>query len=122
MTVAAPARTAARSWRRAFGLAALTVWLPVLVPFVGGPLRECGHCLQTFLLFLPMVPGALAPTLLQVPGSWFFVVGGLVTLLGFGMLAVVLRELPRPWSLGVQVAVAIGIAAEAWGFAWLLRA
>lgn len=122
MTVAVPVRAAARSWRRALGLAALTVWLPVLVPLVGGVLRDCGHCVQTFLLCLPMVPGALAPTLLQVPGAWFFVVGGVVTLAAFGMLAVVLRELPRPWSLGVQVAVAIGIAAEAWGFAWMLRA
>ncbi len=111
-----------RTWWRAGCLAALTLWIPVLVPVVGGPLRDCAHCLRTFLLCLPMVPGALAPTLLQVPGVWFFVVGGLVALVAFGMLAVVLRELPRPWSSVIQVIVAIGVAAEAWGFALALRA
>lgn len=121
MTVAAPARAAARSWRRALGLAALTVWPPVLLPVVFGVLSDCGHCLQTFLRCAPMVPGALLPVLLQVPSPWFYVVGALLTLAGFGMLAIVLRELPRPWSVGIQVAVAIGVGAEAWGFAWMLR-
>lgn len=110
-----------RSWGRACSLAAATLWGPCLLPFVAGPLRECDHCAATYAACLPMVPGVIVPALANLGGAWFFAAGGAVALALFAVLAVALRELPRPWSLGVQVPVALAIAAEALGFASLLR-
>ena len=110
-----------RSWPRAAGLTAATLWLPCLVPFVAGPLGECRHCIATYAACLPMVPGVLAPVLIDAQSAWFFVFGGVVTLAMGAVVAVVLREMPWPWSLGVQVVVAVLIGCEALGFASLLR-
>lgn len=115
-------RPYARSWTRAASLAALTIWSPCLVPFVAGPLRECGHCVGTYAACLPIVPGVIVPVLWDFQGAWFFFGGAALFTLGLlGVLALVLREVPRPWSLAVQAVVALAIAAEAYGFASLLR-
>ncbi len=111
-----------RSWRRAMLLAAASVWLPTLLPVVLGMLHDCGHCLCTWWLCMPMVPGALPAVLLQLEDAWFFVVGGAVSLALFGGLALVLRELPRPWSHLAQSVVVLAVAAQAIGFAFALRA
>lgn len=121
MTAATRVPPSVRSWPRAAWLAMATLWLPTFVPFVLGPLRECDHCVATYAMCMPMVPGVIVPALFSVPGVWFFVVGGLVALVCASGLAVALRELPRPWSLGVQGIVALAVAFEAVGFANLLR-
>jgi hypothetical protein len=117
----AVAPTSVRSWPRAIGLAALTIWGPCLAPFVAGPLRECDHCVGTYAACLPIVPGVILPVLCNFQSAWFFVAAALVTLALLGVLSLALRELPRPWSLGVQAVVAVAIGAEACGFASLLR-
>lgn len=115
---AAPPRT----WRRALALAGLTVWLPVAVPLVVGPLHECGHCVSTYLSCAPIVPGVLAPVLFDLRGAWFYVAGVLVALLLFGGLGLVLRELPRPGSVVAQWVVIVAVALQAYVFALALRA
>jgi len=110
-----------RSWPRAAGLAALTLWLPALAPFVLGPLRECSHCIRTYAICLPIVPGVIVPIATGLDDAWFFVGGAATALVLVSVLVVVLREMPRPWATGIQVVVALGVAAEALGFAALLR-
>jgi hypothetical protein len=112
---------AVRSWPRAFLLAAVPVWLPTLTPFGVWMLREGDHGAAEYAKCLPIVPGVVVPVLMELPGGWFFVVGGLVTVALASVLAVALRELPRPWSLGAQAAVALAVSAEAVGFASLLQ-
>lgn len=114
-------RPQARSWKLAAVLAALTSWGPCLVPFVAGPLHECSHCVHTYAVCLPIVPGVIVPVLCNLDDAWFFVAGALVALAVFSTLTFVLRELPRPWSLGVQAIAALAIGAEAYGFASLVR-
>ena len=41
----------------ALGIAAVALWLPPIVPFLGGPLRECSHCVANYLELYPLVPG-----------------------------------------------------------------
>ncbi|MBL8739254.1 MAG: hypothetical protein JNL12_22695 [Planctomycetes bacterium] len=110
------------SWRGALRHAAATLWLPTLVPVVTGMLRDCGHCLGSYLLSLPMVPGALVPALCRCDGAWFFVVGGTATLLLFVALLLLLRELPRRLGWVAQAIAAGLVLFEAIGFAMALRA
>ena len=112
---------AERSWPRAFLLAAVPVWLPTLTPYGVGMLRESDHAAASYAKSLPVVPGVVVPLLLELPGAWFFAVGGLATVVLASVLAVALRELPRPWSLGAQAVVALAVSAEAVGFASLLQ-
>jgi len=109
-------------WRAALGHAAASLWLPVLLPVVTGMLRDCGHCLGNYLRSLPMVPGVLAAVLCGLDGAWFFAVGGAVTLLLFGVLLLLLRELPRRLGWVAQGIVAVLVLFEAVGFAMALRA
>ncbi len=110
------------SWQNNAKVAAITLWLPALVPIVTGMLRECEHCAQSYLLCLPLVPGILVPTLLRLDDAWFFVVAGLCTLLLFAGLAFALHRLRRPLAFALQVAVVLAVTAEAIGFTNLLRA
>ena len=110
------------AWRRALARAAWTVWLQTLAPVVSGMLRDCGHCVTSYWLSVPMVPGALLPVLLQLHDAWFFAVGGIVALLLFGLTALVLRELPPKLGYVAQAIVSLAVAAEAVGFAAALRA
>ena len=91
------------------------------MPFVAGPLTECGHCVRIYAACLPIVPGVLVPALCRLEDAWFFVAAGVVALVLFATLTLVLRELPRPWSLVAQAVGALAIGAEACGFASLLR-
>jgi hypothetical protein len=101
--------------------AALTLWLPVVVPLVTGMLRDCDHCLQNYLLSLPLVPGILVPVLLGLDDALFFVVGGAATLLCFATVWAVL-QLPSPWHRVLQVVVVLAVTAESIGYATALRA
>ncbi len=100
----------------------MSVWLPVLTPVVLGTLQGCGHCVSTYWLFSPMVPGVLVPVLLQLDDVSFVAVGLLVTLLLFGLLSLALRELPRPWSFVAQWMMMLAVGGQAFGFACALRA
>lgn len=102
--------------------AALTLWLPVLVPPVTGMLRDCSHCVQSYLQSAVLVPGILVPVLLRLDDAWFGVVGGAATLLLFACLWLLLLELPRRWGWFVQAVVVLAITFEAIGFAHALRA
>ncbi len=120
--VAGAERRLAGSWSRAAILAAVTLWAPALVPLLFGPLRECDHCVHTYLVCLPIVPGVLLPAFARLDGVWFFVAGALVTVVLFGGVTSVVRHLRRPSASAVQVAVVLAVLAESLGFANLLRA
>jgi hypothetical protein len=113
-TLGLPARTAMLR-------AVFTLWLPVAVPLVTGMLSGCGHCSTTYLLCAPIVPGILAGVLFDLQEAWFFVVGGLVTLAMWALLALLLRELPRAFGHVVQGIAALAITAASIGFAQALR-
>jgi len=102
--------------------AALTLWLPVLVPLVTGMLRDCDHCVQSYLLSCVLVPGVIVPVLLQLDDALFCVVGGATTLLLFVGLWAAVLELPRWWRWALQAVVVLAITAESIGFAHALRA
>ncbi len=110
------------AWHNAMVRAACTLWLPVLVPVVTGMLRDCGHCLTNYLLCSPLVPGIMVPVLCNLDDAAFFVVGGVVTLLLFGLVTLLLRELPRAFGYAAQAIVTVLITFEAIGFASALRA
>lgn len=65
---AGPAVAAAAAPRLTRGNALLHaagwLYLPQFLPFLLGPLTECGHCVQTYLLCFPVGPGLLAGALL----------------------------------------------------------
>lgn len=98
--------------------AALALWLPALLPFLCGPLTECGHCVRLYLLCLPLLPGFLPPMLLRLDGAWFFVVAALGTVTALVGLFVLLRAAGRHWRwvalvVGVLAGVnALGLAAQ----------
>ena len=122
MNAAATAPQLGLPARRALVRAVLVVWLPALVPIATGTLRGCGHCLQSYLLSLPLVPGVLAPVLLGLDDAVFFVVAGVVTLLVFVVTALAVYELPRPLARVVELVVVLAVAFEAIGYANALRA
>lgn len=101
--------------------AAASMWLPVSVPFAIGPLAECSHCVANYLLYVPLVPGVLAAVLCGLDGVWFCVVAGMVTLVDIGVLALLLRELPKVLGYAMQIVVAGLVACEALAFASMLR-
>ena len=98
-------------------IAALTLWLPVLVPIVTGMLGGSRHAFESYLLCLPLVPGILVPTLLQLDDAPYMIVAGLATLLLFALVCWALARLPRRPAITVQVAVVLAVTFEAIGFA-----
>jgi hypothetical protein len=111
-----------RPWGRALWIAAGTLWVPTVVPLALGMLSGSSHALQGYLLFLPTIPGILAPVLFGLDDFWFVLVAVLPTLAMFGGLAVAAREMPRGLLYVVQGVVMTLIAFEAIGFAYALRA
>lgn len=103
-------------------VAALTLWVPVLVPIVTGMLGGSSHALQNYLLCLPLVPGIIVPTLLQLDDAWYMIVAGLATLLLFAVVCWLLSRLRRGPAIAVQVAVVLAVTFEAIGFANALLA
>jgi hypothetical protein len=108
--------------RSALWQAALWTWLPALLPLPLGMLRDCDHCLASYAMSLPIVPGVLAAVLLRLDNAWFFVVGVAVALGLYALLVVLLRELPRGLAMVARLVVAAVVAVQAVGFAHALRA
>lgn len=102
--------------------AAATLWLPTLLPVLTGQLRECSHCLTTYLVSLPVVPGVVAAALLRCDGAMFFVVSGAVAAALLLLVYWLWRELPRGVLIAAAAVVVIAIGAEAFAFAMALRA
>jgi len=99
--------------------AAATLWLPALLPFVFGPLTECGHCVQNYLKLLPVQPGFLAAAWCR-NDPWFHAVGGLATLLLLALVATLIGIAGRRWWL-VAIPVAVLAGVQALGIGYLLR-
>lgn len=101
------------------------VYVPSLLPFVAGPLRECDHCVATYAKLLPLVPGAFAGLISNsvLPRSDVSMgvaagVGAcLVLLIVFRCLS--LEKFMRAVILG---GIAILLAAQAMAFSLVLRA
>ena len=108
--------------RTALWQAALWTWLPALLPVGLGLLHGCKHCLSSYCLSLPIVPGVLGPVLLNVDGVWFFVVGGALAITIYARLVLLLRELPRGYAMVARIVVAGVVALQGGGFAMALRA
>jgi hypothetical protein len=69
-------RGVARRWL----LACALLYLPQLLPFAVGPLRECDHCVVTYLQLFLVLPGFLAGGLAAGGTTWVAVtLMGLVT-------------------------------------------
>ncbi|MCK5943967.1 MAG: hypothetical protein KAI24_18425 [Planctomycetes bacterium] len=111
-----------RTRRRALAIAAGTLWLPCLLPIVLGLLRDCSHCMHTFLAMFLMVPGVIVPVLLRLEDVWFGEAGAAVTLAVFAGLYAAARELPTRWLYALQVVAMLLIGLEAVGLAMALRA
>jgi hypothetical protein len=110
-----------RSWPRAVLVAVLVLWLPTLVPLWLGPLQGLSHgVVADYLRTVPVLPGVLLPVLLHAQGAWFWFEGAIATMTVFLVFSLAMRELPRPWSIALQAAVAGGVLAEAMVFAYLL--
>jgi phosphotransferase system glucose/maltose/N-acetylglucosamine-specific IIC component len=75
---------------RALLLVMSALWLPTLLPFVVGPLTECGHCIRNYLCLLPVMPGI--GVALFVDGAGGLVLSGIVSLLAVLLLVAWVRE------------------------------
>jgi len=111
-----------RPRRRALGIAAGTLWLPCLLPIVLGMLRDCGHCMETYLKMFAMVPGVIVPVLLRLEDVWFGVVAVAVTLGALGGLYAAAREMPRGLLYALQGVVMVLVGVESIGLVAALRA
>lgn len=108
------------SWPRAAGLAALTAWLPGVVPFAVGPLTECSHCVATYFRVWPVQPGMLAAVVIGGNAA-FWVVGGAGTAAVLLVLTMVARWAgPGRWALLGAAMILLGF--QALGLSHLLRA
>ena len=94
-------------------LAALTLWVPALLPYWIGPLSECDHCIETYSMCLPLVPAAIVPTLLYLDDAVWVVVAAVAVLAMLGGLTLALRRLRPPWSAALQTAVILLVGLEA---------
>jgi hypothetical protein len=120
VAVAAPALLP-RARLRCVRDVALVLWLPALVPLLCGMLRDCEHCLYTYLAMLPIVPGAIVPALLDLRSAWWFVVAALPVLAMGGVLYVLWREAPRAVCAVAGAIVAAVVAAQGFGLCFALR-
>lgn len=107
------------TWGRAWLLAAGTVWLPTLLPFVFGQLRD-GHVLQSYARMLLAVPGLLPAVLLGLQGTRCFVVAAATSLALCSLVAVAVRDGVTPMTRLMQGVVIALVAVEAFGFAYVL--
>lgn len=98
----------------------MTLWLPALLPFAVGPLRECGHCVRTYLCFVPVLPGVLLGMLAPRHDWAFLAVAALASALLLAVATLAMRALGRHWPwLVIVLAMVSGL--QAIGFAHLLR-
>lgn len=111
-----------RARKRALWIAVGTLWLPCLMPIVLGILRDCSHCMITYLQLFAIVPGVIVPVLLRLEDAWFGVAGAGVTLAALVGLYAAARQMPRAWLYALQVLVMLLVGLEAIALAQLLRA
>jgi hypothetical protein len=113
-----------RSLPRSLCRAAAAIYLPLLAPFLVGPLRECSHCVETYLRAFPYLPGLLPATFLRRAvqarddSLW------LPILLATGLfaLATALQRRPGPVAPISAAAIASAMLALGWITALALRA
>ncbi len=92
---------------RRVALALSVIYLPAFLPLLGvGPLRECPHCVETYLQWFPLVPTALPATLLQA-GEWVSVVVALAMILGW---VFALERLLRTVRIRGRILLVLGTA------------
>ncbi len=100
--------------------AAIALYAPAVAPFLLSPLAECSHCVQNYLLLLPVMPGILAGAWCR-DGVTFVVLALVATLLALGLVTLLVALAGRRWPW-VAVPVAVITGAEAIGLGYLLRA
>jgi hypothetical protein len=120
MTGTVPAAPAAPSTLRALGRAAAILWSPAVLPLFLGPLNECSHCVRTYGMLLPLMPGIVGRMVVRDTAG--FVLAALLTLALLAGLTLALRRLPQRTARWLSLGVAAAIAAEALLLARLLRA
>ena len=54
-----------RAWKTPLSRAAIAWWGGAWLPLMFGPLSECGHCVQSWLWMLPVLPGFAPARLVQ---------------------------------------------------------
>jgi hypothetical protein len=116
-------RTFSLRWSqtRAAGLrAAAALWLPTSLPFLFGPLRECGHCVRNYLGLLPVMPAFVAAAWSADHPWLFYGVGAAATLLLLALVATLIHVAGRHWPW-VAGGFALLSGAQAIGLGYLLR-
>ena len=110
--------------RRSVLVALACVLGPTAVPYMVGPLTECGHCVASYSTYLPLVPGLWASAQLTGdPGSpaWFLTAGAIV-LVALLVAFLVFRYASGRVAAGALATIALLSALQSIGFSVLLRA
>lgn len=102
-----------RAWKTPLLHAAIAWWGGAWLPLLFGPLSECGHCVQSWLWMLPVLPGFAPAVLSGAQGIAFAAIACVVTIALVAVTAVCMRELGARW---LWLAVPIGIAQMALDF------
>jgi hypothetical protein len=114
----APWRARWTAWKTPLLRASLAwfggTWLPLLL----GPLGECAHCVQLYLLTLPVQPGVIFAVMLSCSGFEFGLVAGMATMALVAGSASLMRG-PR-WAL-LAIPICVAETAFAFGLAAMLR-
>ena len=111
-----PARWSA--WKKPLLRAALAWWGGTWLPLLLGPLGDCGHCVQIYLLTLPVQPGVIFAVILSCSGFEFGLVAGIATMALVAGSASLMRG-PR-WAL-LAIPICLAETAFAFGLAAMLR-
>jgi hypothetical protein len=111
-----PARWSA--WKVPLLRAVLAWWAGTWLPLVLGPLGDCGHCVQIYLLTLPVQPGVIFAVMLSCSGFEFGLVAGIATIALVAGSASLMRG-PR-WAL-LAIPICVAQTAFAFGLAAMLR-
>lgn len=104
-------------------VALAALYAPALLPLAGiGPLNECPHCVRTYLLWFPALPGALLASPLRTISAWLFLAAALAIAAGLAWsLAHAWRRWPRRASIAALAAASMLSAFNALAFAAALR-
>jgi len=89
------------SWRTRLTLTVSTVYVPLGTPFLVGPLTECDHCVGTYLVFSPIIPGFIVGRLM--PGDDHLVAAGLASLAALAIIYALMSRLAPRWRWGLWV-------------------